>query len=361
MKVLLWTDGFWPRIGGIETQSLQFVRGMQERGHQYLVIAQKDVWMEQESEIYEGILIQRFDLHTIVPKRELHRLKLLEASLKKIVEEFNPDYVHLNSCIGWNVFVFLLMKSLFQVPVILTVHAPYFYGNEKNPFIEKVVAAADQICCVSNWVMEEMIRLVPSAKEKIRLVYNGLSEPTETPSPLSFTPPTFLLLGRFALEKGFPIAIRAFALLKTKAKLLIAGSGEDEGALIQLVTSLGLSHSVQFVGEVAQTEVASLMNQATIVLVPSYFETFGLVALEAMQMERPVIASRVGGVPEVVLDQETGLLVPPHDPVALSQAMQELINHPQRAIEMGLRGRKRALEKFTLRQTMDPYENLILG
>lgn len=361
MKIFFWTEGFWPRIGGIETQAMQFIEEMQKRGHQYVVLAQKDGPDSKEKEEYNGITINRFDLFEVFSKRELKHLRSIELYLEWVVKEFQPDIIHLNTSVGWSAFVFLLFKKVFQSRVVLTVHSPFFYGNHTNPLMEKLSTAADQICCVSNWVLTETKRLIPTAGGKLKLIYNGLPMPEIDPSPLCFSPPTFLLLGRFTKEKGFDTAIRAFSLLKrgnSIVRLMIAGEGEECPSLEQLVDELGLRDSVEFTGGLVRDKVAQLMNRATIVIVPSYFESFGLVALEAMQMGRPVIASRVGGMQEVIADGKTGVLVSPQDPIVLHKAMEDLLKQPEKAQEMGIQGHKRAMERFTLHQNASQYEAL---
>jgi len=363
MKVLFWTDGFWPLIGGVEIQSFNFVKGMQERGHNYMVLAQKFAHL-QEEETYHDISIRRFDLHSIIPKRELKNLRPIQDYIEWTLKIFQPDIIHLNGCTGWNAFIFRLFRSLFSSPIVLTVHCLFFYGDGTNPLAEEISSMTDQICCVSNSVLRDMELLVPAAKNKLRLIYNGSSIDEIEPSPLCFSPPTLLLLGRLCLEKGFDTAIAAFSLLTKRGssgsaiRLLIAGEGKHRPALENLVEKLDLTESVQFIGEVARDRVPSVINQATLVLVPSYLESFGLVAIEAMQMGRPVVASRIGGLKEIVSDGKTGFLVPPRDPTALCQSIQTLLEEPKRAAKMGAQGRKRALEKFSLRQNIVQYEDL---
>ena len=108
---------------------------------------------------------------------------------------------------------------------------------------------------------------------------------------------------------------------------------------------LGLSDAVRFLGFVSPVQTA--IENAAIVVVPSLGEGFGMVALEAMERSRPVIASAVGGLPEIVVDGETGLVVPPGDAEALAEAMVALASDLPRAAAMGEAGRRRAIESFT--------------
>ena len=368
MRILFWTDGFWPRLGGIETQGFHFVQGMQQRGHQYIVLAQRDHPSWKDDEQFRGISIKRIDFNAIIEKRQLGLMRETEKYIEWILKEFRPDLIHLNASVGGSAFVFLLFMKLFKLPTVLTLHAPYLLEGKFPPLIEKITTSIDQIYCVSDWVLTEMRKHLPHLSHKFRRIYNGLDAPKTTPRPLSFSPPILLAFGRLSWEKGFETALRAFALLKKRgsnAQLIVGGGGPERENLEQLANELGLNHSVQFTGVLSEEERLATFNKATIVLVPSILESFGLVILEAMQLERPVIASRIEGAPEVVSEGETGLLVPMKDPEALSNAIETLLQDPKRAIEMGIRGKERA-NQFTLQQNLDQYErvyneNFVLG
>ena len=367
MKILFWTDGFWPRIGGVETMGLQLIEGMRGRGHQYRVVAQKDHPSWKDEELYRDTPIRRFDFNAIIAKRDLRIIASIREHLEWIMNEFQPDLVHLNASVGGSALAFLLFVQTFRVPIVQTVHAPYLHEGTFPPIAAKIASFADQICCVSNWVLEEMQEYLPAYREKLRLIYNGLPMPAIAPAPLSFSPPTLLLFGRLSWEKGFDVAIRAFSLLKksgSNAQLVVAGGGPERAALETLARELELGNAVKFTGVLTQEELLATFNQATLVIVPSLIESFGLVILESMQLQRPVIASRVEGVPEVISDGETGILVPMRDPVALCQAMQMLLQQPEKAVRMGIEGRKRAM-LFTIQQHVTQYqgvyESAVLG
>src|SRR5262249_27046965 len=154
----------------------------------------------------------------------------------------------------------------------------------------------------------------PEDAVRARCVYNGLALPDVLPTPLKFDHPELFCIGRLTEEKGFHYAIAAFAKIRNEfpgCQLKIVGSGPEERKLKNFVSKLQLNDSVQFLGKINFSDIAAMMNQATLILMPSTMESFGLVALEAAQMQRPVIAAEVGGLPEVVVHQETGILIPP--------------------------------------------------
>lgn len=356
MNVLFWTDAFWPRIGGMETQALQFVKELQKRGHRCMVLTEKKSSCGQEPEVFEEIRIRRLALHTTIANNDLQQIRSIRSHFEQIIRDFKPDIIHFNFYNSLGVFLFLLFKHIFHVPSLLTNHCAPLDNPKSVLQIERLFSSVDQICCVSKWASQKLETHLPQFKAKSRLIYNGLSMPDIPPSALPFSPPVLLLLGRLSQEKGFDTAIRAFSHLKN-AKLIVAGDGPERKKLETLIYELKLTTSVQLIGEVTRAEVPFLINRATLVVIPSHFESFGLVALEAMQMGRPVIASNVGGLPEIVSDGETGLLVPPKDPIALSQAMQTLLAQPEKMVEMGMHGRKKAMQ-FSLRKNVTQYEEL---
>ncbi len=351
MKILFWSSSFWPAIGGVETQALLFLLKMKERGHQFLVITQNE-----GTEEFEGIEIRRFDFKGLLFEREKEILHRLRKYLDQVLSTFKPDLVHLNGCVGESPIVFSMFRSLFSMPIVLTNHAPH-YGFPMQPIVRKVCSQVDRVCCVSKWVMRETASLIPEIKEKMRLIYNGIPPFSLPPAPLTFSPPLLLYLGRLTQEKGIRCAAAAFSLLKKRgstAQLVIGGEGEERAAL----SSIDTDPSVTFIGAVEREAVPHLLNRASIVLVPSYFESFGLVALEAMQMGRPVIASNVGGLPEIISNERIGVLVPPKNPEALSDAIEKLLQNRAEATRMGAEARQYALSHFTLEQNVDSYEAL---
>jgi glycogen(starch) synthase len=196
------------------------------------------------------------------------------------------------------------------------------------------------------------------------VIYDGLDPLTMSPAPLEFDPPRLLCVGRLAPEKGFELALSAFASLVERfpsARLIVGGDGPERASLVQQAADLGISSRVDFVGWVAPKRVQVLMNSATIVVLPSWTEGLPLVATEAAQVARPVVATRVGGMPEVVLHGETGLLVEPGDSAALAAAITSLLEDPRRARAMAEAARRRADDLFGLDSCIGAYDALYRG
>jgi glycosyltransferase involved in cell wall biosynthesis len=120
----------------------------------------------------------------------------------------------------------------------------------------------------------------------------------------------------------------------------------------------GLDGAVEFVGWVSPQNVFGLINKATLVLIPSRRESLPVVALQAAQMARPVVGTRVGGLPELVIDQHTGLLVDKENPQALARAIAFLLDHPEKAAHMGQTARDRVRRDFQWERHVNAYDRL---
>ncbi len=167
------------------------------------------------------------------------------------------------------------------------------------------------------------------------------------------------VVGRLSAEKGHRFLIAAMPEIlaqEPEAQLLVVGAGPLEATLRAQVEALSLTERIQFLGYMQDVQTA--YSRMDILIVPSLSDAFPLVILEGMMMELPIVAARVGGIAESILDGETGLLVPPGDSVALAHACRYLLSHPDVGREMGKRGRKRVLSEFHPSQFIARHEEL---
>jgi glycosyltransferase involved in cell wall biosynthesis len=160
--------------------------------------------------------------------------------------------------------------------------------------------------------------------------------------------PVVMALGRIVPEKGFHQLIRAFSKIRQNASLVIAGEGPFLNDLKKLVEDLGESHRISFPGWLVPERLPDFYQKCSMVVVPSLApESFGMVGLEAMAYQKPVIASNIGGIPDWCKDGETGFLVNPGDETALAEKMNLLIENPALAYRMGKKGRETVEMRFT--------------
>ena len=243
-----------------------------------------------------------------------------------------------------------------------------------NPFIGMlhyaVSARQDLIIAISDHIARFTVSRGVRYPSRVRRVYHGL-EPTLTQAlqrdgerirdDLGLKSGDFLVgnVGRLALQKGQRHLIAAMPLLLERvprAHAVIAGGGDLEDYLRDLSLEVGVADRVHVLGP--RRDVPALMHAVDVFAMPSIWEGFGLVLLEAMAAGRPVVASRVATIPEVVVDGETGLLVPPGDPVALAEALAELAHDPERAQRLGEAGRDRLRQQFSIEKMVGDTELL---
>lgn len=308
-----------------------------------------------------GIPIYRFPFLAVLQSRDPAETLSLSRQLSGLIREFRPDVVHLFQCSA-SAFFGGLTRAAHPSPHLLTLHGSALTdqlapGMIRHHLMHKV----DWIVTCSEALLREVQGQMPGITAYSSVVSNCLEMPALVPEPLPFAPPQLLCMGRVVPQKGFDLALVAFARLAPRfpgIRLTIAGDGIDKPELEKFAHRLGIEDSVEFRGWVQPVQVPALMNQCTLVIMPSRFEPFGLVALQAAQMARPVVATRVGGLPEVVVDGETGWLVENGDVDALVTAMAFLLDHPNHATRMGQAARRRAQEVFRWAEYVDAYESL---
>jgi glycosyltransferase involved in cell wall biosynthesis len=216
-------------------------------------------------------------------------------------------------------------------------------------FLEGGAARADKLRYVPNAV--DVRRFIPQAHLRLTVRKElGIPEGTFC----------WLAVGRLEEAKDYPTLLQAFsqvAVEHPEAQLVIVGQGTLEAELKQMAGRLSLADKVRFLG--SRTDVASLMNAADAFVMSSAWEGMPMVVLEAQASGLPVVATHVGGIPEVVVPGKTGYLVPPRDPDALADAMKKLMAlPPEERIKMGLEGREQVVARYSLEAILDLWEEI---
>jgi glycosyltransferase involved in cell wall biosynthesis len=214
-------------------------------------------------------------------------------------------------------------------------------------------------CLAAGGVRKEMTRLISSSVDPSRVQPSAERELIR--EALYVDPDTIMLLcvGSFYSRKGFDVLIHAIAILRARGPkpiVCIAGSGPEQERLVQLVAELQCGDQVKFLG--TREAVANLFRACDVFVMPSRREGLGIACLEAMAAERPVIASRVGGLGDAVVHERTGLLVPPEDPEALADAIARMIRDPELRARLGAAGPGRVAEGFLPEQMVTAYQDL---
>lgn len=226
-----------------------------------------------------------------------------------------------------------------------------------RPVERWVYGRYDGTVAVSQEVSTSLVDWLPRVAGKVRVIHNGVPPASfnyttemraEARADLGVSPdqPVLLFVGGLHYRKGADVLIRAVVGLPPPAcRLLVCGEGELADDLRASAAELGLGDCVRFLGY--RRDVPALMAAADLFVLPSRWEGCPMVILEAMAAGLPIVATAVGGVPELIRDGQEGLLVPPENPVALAEALQGLLGDSQLAARLGNQARARARQVFS--------------
>ena len=265
------------------------------------------------------------------------------------IRRWRPDVVHAHWWFPAGLIA-LAPASIARVPLVTTMHGSdvrLAVGTRPAhaPF-RQVLEGSAQVTAVSSWLAAQAQSVSPATRIEVAPM-PVRAELFEPDASARSGQPRFLFVGRLNEQKGVAHLLRALARMRTTADLDVVGDGPDAAALHALAGELGIAGRVRWIPSVRQEELPALYRRATALVLPSRDEGLGLVAVEAHLCGTPVIASRSGGIPDVVADGENGLLVPVGDPDALAAALDGLLARPDRGASMGAAGRQAALARFT--------------
>lgn len=277
------------------------------------------------------------------------------------------DIVHIHWPLPHGNFVRLL-RGANRPKVVLNFHgAELALARKSGVFRKNLVASvkiADAIIANSTHTANEVRRLAGERHIEIK----GYGCPVEAAHPPATRPlkPTILYVGRLIERKGIPYLIEAFALLRkdVDAQLLLVGKGVLHDELAQQIDQSGLQDSVKLLSDIGNEALAELYLSSTVFVLPAIVDSkgdtegLGVVLIEAMTFGLPVVASNVGGIPDVVINERTGLLVPEKDPRALAEALKRVIADPETADKFTVNAQKHIESCFSWHAVIEKLDIL---
>ena len=255
------------------------------------------------------------------------------------------------------------------VPVIIS--SIRVMGGEKRyyHFLERVTSfMVDHYVTVSESIKDYILHTTKKPAENVSVIYNGIDLNRDTNVQMHTIKEYFdikdkdrllVTVGRLNIQKGHCYLFQAISKVLKKisnVKLLVVGEGEEEKKLKNLVESLDLTGAIIFAG--LRDDIERILSISELFVFPSLWEGLPNALLEAMAAGKPVIATTVGGVPELVVHGKTGLLIPPNETDALAHAITELLHNRSRTRKMGKAARMRVEKHFTISRTVAKTENL---
>ena len=285
-----------------------------------------------------------------------------------LLRRTKPDLVHAHELIPAFYAALALLLSFSSAKLVYHRHHNHTLGLKLKLFDLVASFRATKIVAVSEAMSAIAVLEHPCARNKVTFLHNGIDVENDTDRRGAPSLPKrgarILLLARLRPEKGHQVALNAIERVKeqfAETTLAFAGTGALESELRQEVASRNLTKTVLFLGHVE--DIAGLLRQVDMVIMPSLSEPFGLVAIEAMAAKRLVIASRVGGLREIVEHGQSGVLVEPSQPDELAAQISYYLEHPDERRRLAENGHRRYLERFTsekmARNYLALYEELL--
>lgn len=262
---------------------------------------------------------------------------------------------------------FALLRLVIGFRLVLSVHGADLFpgGHPKRRYgltTRFLFSAADLVITPSESTLNEVVKVLPSLRNRTRFIHNAvdLAEFRVAPEDPPLTSSYILCVANHNSKKAVDILLRAFeALTKTDhdVDLWLVGDGPLRGELERLARELGLGDRVRFLGASDRESVRRYLRDCLLFVLPSRAEPFGIVILEALASRKAVVGTAVGGIPEIIQDGVTGVLVPPDDPEALYNAMQRLLKNDVFREQLAEAGYRRVTEYFQWAAAGDRYES----
>ena len=403
MRIVLLTNEYPPHVyGGAGVHVEYLVRELaqiEERAHDIRVLCFGDQRTQERNLSVQGV-----DPHFVPPAQDPHHQKFLEPLVRDIVmagSVAEADIVHGHT--WYSHLAGCLLKSLLGARLVLTTHSLEPHRPWKaeqlgtayhaSSWVERTAYQnADGVVAVSKAMQRDVHDLYGVPVDKTRVIHNGIDVQEYKPRPnpavlqsyhIDAHKPCVLFVGRITRQKGIMHLINAIQLMRSGIQVVLCAGAPDTPELGQEVAERlerarreGPNAIIWVPEMVPRDQVIALYTHASIFVCPSVYEPFGIINLEAMACETPVVASAVGGIPEVVVHGETGLLVPfepdgahdfePKEPEQFSRdlaaAVNRLLDDPVTMREMGRQARRRVEQYFSwtsiAQRTLDYYREL---
>ncbi|NPV54390.1 MAG: glycogen synthase [Firmicutes bacterium] len=313
--------------------------------------------------------------------RLMKAISPFSVNLAMVADPLDSKVVH---CHTWYTFMAGFMaKMLYNVPLVTTIHSlePLRPWKENqlgrayrlSSWMEEMgIRASDRIIAVSNGMREDILRCYPVDAARVVVIYNGIDtvEYRRTPDDEALKEygiqgRYILFVGRITQQKGILHLVDAASFFPEGVKLVLCASAPDtEEDLRRLRDRISGKNNIIWIDQmVEKKKLIQLYSHAAVFACPSVYEPFGIINLEAMSCETPVVASAVGGIKEVVVDGETGLLVEPGNPVAIADAVKRVLGDEDLRGRLGRNGRRRVEAYFgwdvIARKTKALYDEIL--
>ena len=368
MKVLMVTPYYYPIIGGTESLIENIALKLNEHNVHTDVLtfnysSSKPMW-QNENLIINGLTVKRIPVMRL--SRPISFLNHVPGSFRSKLLDYDVIHFHNDVDLSFPLFSFNIpRKKIFHFHCLDTTYFDY----RRNPLAKKIlINSADCFIALSSFLAGYLLDLGIS-KDRIKILSNGINTDKFNLGALEKVSNLLLFVGRLDPKKGLPVLLAALKHVKRPVKLVIIGPPstyeEYSASLIRLMVEVKgkTIHEIVYLGKVPVSELVNWYQKASVVILPSIYESFPMVPMEALACGTPVIASNVGAIPEVVRNHENGIIVQPNNPVELANAIEYLLDNESLRKKFGRAGREWVVQKFsseiTIRSLIQIYVSLM--
>jgi glycogen synthase len=370
-------------IGGIAAHAEGLSRALVRAGHDVVVLTLHHPDAPDDA-VIDGVRVLRAhaDLpwlpdHDFLARMASanHKLVQLTARLPRV---WRPDVIHAHDWLA--AWAGDTLRALWGVPLVATVHATERgrQGGTVPPGQPSGISAVEwwltyqarHVIACSDYMVDEVVDTFATPRDKVTMVPNGVDAhlwaPPTPPPVRGEGGPLVVTWGRIQHEKGFHTLIEALPLVRTRVpdvRVVVAGRGSHLPALQDMAHRMGVADCVDFAGFVPDDELRDLLHRASCAVIPSLYEPFGIVALEALAAGAPLVAAAAGGLTEVLSGSDAGLLFEPGKAPALAEALVHMLTEPGRAAASQLAGAALLRERYSwdviATATLPVYERVL--
>jgi glycogen synthase len=338
MRILLLSASYPPVLGGLQTATHALARQWQASGHQVEVITQRHPRHLPAREVLDGVPLRR-ELFLMPSWGQLRRGRpdlflaglyahvVTQVRLESRLRAFQPDVLNLHFPDSQIPFVLKLQKK-YSLNLVVSLHGHELLKHFDDSghvldlpssgdgigMLRTVLQAADRVTACSGYLLKMAEQVHSQVIQKGCVVYNGVElSRFSLEGGHSHSRPYLFSYGRLTHKKGFDLLLQAFARFAGENPaydLILAGEGDQRATLEDLAQNLGLSNRVIFFGRASPKEIVNLLTGSRLVIIPSRVEPFGIVALEGLAAGKPILAARVGGLPEILAETGNRLVEP---------------------------------------------------
>jgi len=368
MRILFVSSSYSPVLGGLQTTTHDLAQHLQKNGHEIEVIANRYPRSLPAREAMANVSVTRW--HFIDPRLQYLRNGRLDLFLAGLfyfpltlcrliarIRRTNPDVVNLHFVRVPTLFV-LIAHCLRPFRLVVSFHGDDVEGFSQRTAFDKwvckaILRRADAVTTCSRYLLDQLETVAPTVKSKARAVHYGLNTAPAEELVNTSQPSVLVSAGRMVPKKGLDVLLKAVALMHDQLHLTLMGDGPESDTLKSLAKEIGIDNRVTFQPTQSRSQVLAAMAASKVVIIPSRLEPFGMVALEAMSQGKPIVASKVGGLPEF-LEGADAVLVAHDDPLVLANAIEEVVRRLEKNPNFGARNRELAA-RFTLERMMNGY------